>query len=79
MNRILSSIMAVAVAFVLTGCMGRADAPPSSLKPVCAALGKPIKYNSTNPLSDRYAARLLAPDIAEKNRIGRNLRCPNYR
>lgn len=46
---------------------------------VCKALLTPIEYNSTNPKSERFAGRKLAPDLAQHNRVGMNLACPEYR
>lgn len=39
---------------------------------------KPIHYNSRNPKSEYYAAPKLAPQIAEANVTGENLKCPAF-
>ena len=66
-------------ALALAGCATPGGAPPSSLKPVCAALIGPIRYSSTNTASRRYAAALLAKDLKTRNAVGRRLGCPQYR
>ena len=63
---------------VLTACAG-GPRPVKSLTPVCTALIGPIKYNTFNPKSGRYAGKQLAPDLHERNTVGRNLDCPQYR
>lgn len=62
----------------LTGC-GPEDLPPSAIPPVCRALVGPIKYNSTDPMSQRYAAYLLSLDLHQRNEIGRRLGCPQFK
>lgn len=66
------------VVSLLTGC-SKDDLPPSSIAPICDALVGPIKYNSTNKMSQRYAAALLAMDLKQRNQIGRELGCPKYK
>ena len=66
------------VALVLVGC-DKNDLPPSSIAPICAALVGPIKYNSSNPMSKRYAAYLLTLDLHKRNEIGVELGCPQYK
>ena len=61
----------------LTGCVTD-GLSPTQLRPICAALVGPIKYNTFNKLSRRYAADLLAMDIHQRNDIGRQLGCPQY-
>jgi hypothetical protein len=59
-----------------------ACAPPGaveSLKPVCDALIGPITYNSHNKNSLWHAGPKLAPQIALRNSVGRNLSCPAYK
>lgn len=62
----------------LAGCASAPGGSVQSLKPVCAALVGPIQYNSANAKSQRYAGPALAPDLAQRNRVGANLRCPQY-
>jgi hypothetical protein len=64
--------------FVLAGCDPQ-GLPPSSRAAICAAVVGPIRYNSTDRQSGRYAARLLVPDLKQRNQIGRRLGCPQYR
>jgi len=49
------------------------------IKPICAALIGPIKYNSTNKVSVRYAGHTLALDLKQRNQVGQYLHCPAYR
>ena len=68
----------VGLAFLLTAC-DPASLPPSSIAPICRALVGPIKYNSTNIMSQRYAAYLLTLDLHARNEIGRKLNCPQFK
>ena len=52
---------------------------PAQTNTVCRALIGPISYNSTNKLSRRYAAILLAADLKQRNQVGVYLRCPQYK
>lgn len=61
----------------LSGCVTD-GLSPTQLKPICAALVGPIKYNTFNKASQRYAAALLAMDLHQRNDIGRQLGCPQY-
>ena len=61
---------------LLAGCTTGGVSTP---KAVCNALLAPIKYNSTVPTSRRFAGPDLAPDLAQRNRVGMNLACPAYR
>lgn len=73
------------IAVVLAGCAtgGSLD----SFKPVCKALGAnadpkkqgPIRYNSFDPKSRRYAGPDLAPDLKTRNDVGQNLNCPEFK
>ena len=63
---------------MLMGCDVN-DLPPSSIAPICRALVGPIKYNTTDVMSQRYAAYLLSLDIHKRNEIGRKLGCPQYK
>lgn len=74
-NRLILWFWVAVLCIVLAGCTTDGVTP----KAVCDALLGPIRYNSTNPKSERFAGRKLAPDIAEHNRVGTNLACPAYR
>jgi hypothetical protein len=65
-------------ALLLSGC-GVEDIPPSAIPPICRALVGPISYNSTDAMSQRYAAYLLALDLHQRNEIGRKLGCPAFK
>ena len=65
------------LALAMSGCQTLSTV--TSLDPVCTALGQPIRYTSKDKASQRYAAALLAPQLAEKNRTGINLDCPAYK
>lgn len=74
----LKYIPIIGLVFLLGGCDPGA-LPPSSIAPICRALVGPIKYNSTNVMSQRYAAYLLTLDLHARNEIGRKLGCPQYK
>lgn len=63
---------------LLAGCDPSA-LPPSSIAPICEALIGPIRYNSADPKSQRFAAKLLVMDLKERNQIGQRLNCPTYK
>jgi hypothetical protein len=65
------------LALALGGCAS-SNLSVTTLEPVCDALIGPIHYSSKNKSSPRYAAPQLAPDLAERNRVGLNLNCPSY-
>lgn len=73
----------VLLAALLGGCAhqddGKAILRAMGKSAVCKALVGPIKYNSANKESQRYAAKLLALDLAKRNAIGQELGCPQYR
>ncbi len=68
----------IAAGLLLSACDPK-DLPPASVADICVALIGPIKYNSTNPQSKRYAAYLLALDLHQRNEVGRRLKCPKYK
>lgn len=72
-------LILIPVAVLLGGCPGQDELPPSTIAPICKVLIGPIKYNSTSPMSKRFAAALLAMDLKERNQVGRNLGCPLYK
>jgi hypothetical protein len=65
-------------ALLLSACNVR-DIPPSAIPPICRALVGPIAYNTTNVMSERYAAYLLSLDLHKRNEIGRRLGCPQFK
>ena len=69
------------IAFAAAGCVtnGTTGYRPSDKNAVCKALNGPIKYNSTRPQSARFAGAVLALDLKERNEIGRQLNCPQFR
>ena len=68
----------VILALILGGCDPE-GLPPNSRTAICTAVVGPIRYNSTDKHSGRYAAWLLVPDLKQRNQIGRRLGCPQYR
>lgn len=67
--------MMLLIGLAMSGCQTLSTATDET---VCAAVGRPILYNSKKKESDYYAAPKLAPQLAEKNRTGINLNCPAY-
>jgi hypothetical protein len=67
----------ILIPILLAGCVTD-GLSPTQLRPICAALVGPIKYNTFDAKSRRYAADLLAMDIHQRNDIGRQLGCPQY-
>lgn len=47
----------------------------ASIKTICTALVGPIRYNSTKPVSLRYAGKVLVPDLKQRNQIWDGLHC----
>lgn len=75
--RELISVFLLIIMSLLTGCDPQ-GLPPNSRAAICEAVVGPIRYNSTDKHSGRYAARLLVPDLKQRNQIGRRLGCPAY-
>lgn len=71
-------ILAILLAAAPAGCNVN-QLSPNAKAPICDALVGPIRYNSRNKNSLRYAARLLVPDLKQRNQIGQRLGCPQYR
>lgn len=71
-------IVILSLGVMLAGCDPR-DLPPASVADICVALLGPVKYNSANPKSRRFAADLLALDLKERNQVGQQLNCPQYK
>ena len=70
--------LAIFSLLLLTAC-DPSSLPPSSIAPICKALGDPVKYTTENKMSARYAAWLLGATLAERNRVGIELGCPKYK
>jgi hypothetical protein len=77
----MKQIAVILLALSCAGCVtnGTTAYRPDNKNAVCKALKDPIKYNSQNPKSQRYAGALLALDLKERNSIGRQLNCPQFR
>lgn len=72
-------IIGVFLSMGLGGCATLGHVPPTALAPICKALIGPIRYNSLNVQSKRFAAALLAMDLKQRNAVGRRLHCPLYK
>lgn len=66
------------IALMVAGCAS-GGLPPSSTAPICDALIGPIKYNTYNKSSRRYAAALLAMDLKKRNQVGQRLGCGAFK
>lgn len=75
----MSKSLMLILCFLLAGCVTGRQPRLDSLSPVCVALVGPIKYNSTVRTSARFAGRALAPDLKQRNQVGRSLGCAAYR
>ena len=64
--------------YLLAGCASFPPPATASTSPVCEALIGPIRYSSTSKTSRRYAGPDLAPDLKERNQVGKGLHCPQY-
>lgn len=71
---IVRVISVLAVALALAGCDPQ-DLTPAQTKAICHAMIGPIRYNTSNKLSKRYAAILLAMDLKQRNQVYTALRC----
>lgn len=71
-------ILALLGLILLTGCDPQ-DLSPGQTSAVCKALIGPIRYNTYDPNSQRYAAILLAMDLKQRNQVGYWLHCPQYK
>lgn len=68
------------IAVTLAGCGPEGRLPsPRDTSSICKALIGPIKYNSLDKDSKRFAAQVLALDLKQRNQVGVALRCPRYR
>jgi hypothetical protein len=79
MRREIVIFGALSAALLLGACDLKSRLPPSAIAPICKALVGPIKYTSTNKMSQRYAAYLLSLDLKQRNQIGVELGCPQYK
>jgi hypothetical protein len=73
------ALLLTIMGLVLAGCVTTGGPTSTNISPVCRALIGPIRYNSTNHGSRRFAGDLLSYDLAERNQVGRSLHCPAYR
>ena len=72
------SILLFFILFLVSGCE-LDNLTPVQKNTVCYALVNPIKYNTYNKNSARYAAWLLAADLKQRNQVGIYLHCPQYK
>ena len=76
----MKTLTPILLALLLAGCQTTGSTLRTSEKSaICRALIGPIKYNSLDPQSKRFAAALLAMDLKQRNQVGEGLRCPAYR
>lgn len=79
LSKPLSIALLVGLTSLLPGCVTDGIGTVSKLSPICGAVIGPIKYTTHNVKDRRFAGVDLAPDLAERNRVGVNLGCPAYR
>jgi hypothetical protein len=73
-------VMFAVFAVLLAGCQTTTpNLRTSDKSAICRALIGPIRYNSLDKDSKRFAAALLALDLKQRNQVGQGLRCPAYR
>ena len=77
--KLFKLLPALLLAASLGGCVTDGLMPISTMTPICSALVGPLKYNTFKKLSLRYAGRVLAGDLHQRNEIGQRLGCPNFR
>lgn len=70
-------VLVLLLALPLGGCL-LTTGSTESLKPVCEALGPPIRYNGKNKNSDYHAGPKLATRLDQQNDVGVGLPCPGY-
>lgn len=70
-------VVLLLTALALASCAGQHGAL-ESLRPVCEALGKPLKYNPNSNKGGWFAGKNLASAIDERDQTGANLSCPGY-
>jgi type IV pilus biogenesis protein CpaD/CtpE len=82
----MKRLLVVLLAAGLAGCASHAEMQTTSATPVCNVLSAnadpakpgPIRYNPVKLKSRRHAGPALAADLAVRNSIGDQLRCPGY-
>lgn len=62
----------------VSGCAGGPKPSLDQITPICTAMIGPIHYNSTVPKSKRFAGAQLAPDLKQRNQVGRYLGCRGW-
>ncbi len=55
------------------------DLTPAQTTAICHALMGPLRYNTYDKASKRYAAILLAMDLKQRNQVWQGLRCSRSR
>ncbi len=78
-SRPLLIALSLMLSSLVAGCVTDGTGRTIKTDPVCKAVIGPIKYNSQDPKSKRFAGSALAPDLAKRNRVGQNLGCQAYR
>lgn len=68
----------IVLVLALAGCDPQ-DLTPAQTKAICHAMIGPIRYNTANKLSKRYAAIYLAMDLKQRNQVYTELRCAYQR
>lgn len=77
--RLITIAQVIVLAGVLAGCVTGQAPSPSDTSSICKALIGPLKYNTHNKDSKRFAAAVLALDLKQRNQVGQALHCPQYR
>lgn len=73
---VLAAVVLAGSATLLGGCdLSSYDLTKADTPAICKALIGPIKYNTYNKLSKRYAAILLAMDLRQRNEVWQALHC----
>ena len=67
------------ITLTLACCDGPDDLSPNQKTAICRSLIGPIRYNTFDKTSQRYAAILLALDLKQRNQVGVRLKCPQYK
>jgi hypothetical protein len=67
------AVIAILLAAAPQGC--DPNFSPAQRAALCQVLIGPIKYNTYNKNSHRYAADQLAPDLKQHNQVGTRLGC----
>jgi hypothetical protein len=79
----IKRIALLPIALLLMGAAGPVgctpNLSPAGLHAICNALVGPIRYNTYNRASGRYAGPILGLDLKQRNQIGQRLGCPQFR